>query len=70
MKTAIVSSAEVFGQDTLLADYWVDRRENESYPDYQRRKAIAAELAKASRSVARASRQLQRAIDLGEEVKP
>lgn len=66
MRTAIVSSAEVFGQPgaPLSADYWVSRRDGETYPDWQRRKAVAAELAKARRSLARASAQITRAIEI------
>jgi hypothetical protein len=68
MKTAIVSSAEVFGQPgvPLSADYWVNRRDGESYPDYKRRQAAGAELAKASRSLTRAAQQIERAIKISE----
>jgi hypothetical protein len=39
-KVAIVSSAEVAEQDTLSADYWVNRLDGESYPAFRVRREI------------------------------
>jgi hypothetical protein len=39
-KVAIVSSAEIAEQDTLNADYWVNRQPGESYVDFKLRRKI------------------------------
>lgn len=62
-KTAIVSSAELFSQPPagapLTADYWVNRRDGESYQAYKHRRGIEIELGIARRH----ARLLQRNLD-------
>jgi hypothetical protein len=48
-KVVIVSSAEIAEQDTLSADYWVNRRPGESWTDFRVRRQIEALLDRAER---------------------
>jgi hypothetical protein len=56
MKIAIVSSREIARQGTLDADYYVNRRDGESYPDYKRRRDAARIRRQAARHEASAAR--------------